>query len=67
MSKPSILFIPGSYTLLSVFQPLFDAVSREGYEIKGIHLPAVGPSSRRGRDTPGSSMDDDAAVIAQEA
>jgi hypothetical protein len=67
MSKPSILFIPGSYTLLSVFQPLFDAVSKGGYEIKGIHLPTVGPSSRQGRDTPGPSMYDDAAAIAQEA
>jgi hypothetical protein len=67
MSKPSILFIPGSYTLLSVFQPLFDAISKEGYEIIGIHLPTVGSSSRQGRDGPAPSMYDDAAVIAQEA
>lgn len=66
MSKPSIIFIPGSYVLLPVYQPLFDAVSKAGYEIKGIHPPTVGLSSRQGRDGPAPSMYDDAAVIAQE-
>ncbi|KAK5943066.1 hypothetical protein PMZ80_004071 [Knufia obscura] len=66
MSKPIILFIPGAYVLLPVYQPLFDAVSNAGYEIKGIHPPTVGLSSRQGRDGPAPSMYDDAAVIAQE-
>ena len=66
MSKPSIIFIPGSYVLLSVYQPLFDAVSKAGYEIKGIHPPTVGLRSRQGRDGPAPSMYDDAAMIAQE-
>ena len=67
MSKPSIIFIPGSYVLLPVYQPLFDAVSKAGYEIKGIHPPTVGRSSRQGRDGPAPSMYDDAAAIAHEA
>lgn len=53
--------------LLPVYQQIFDAVSEAGYEIKGIHPPTVGPSSRQGRDGPAPSMYDDAAVIAQEA
>ncbi|KAK5197987.1 hypothetical protein LTR99_009405 [Exophiala xenobiotica] len=67
MSKPSILFFPGSFVLVSLYQPIFDAVSEAGYEIKGIHLPSVGPSSRQGRDGPAPSMYDDAAMVAQEA
>ncbi|KIX02763.1 uncharacterized protein Z518_08705 [Rhinocladiella mackenziei CBS 650.93] len=67
MSKPTILFIPGSYVLLPVYQSLFDAVSKAGYDIKGIHLPTIGQSSREGRDGPAPSMYEDAAVIAQEA
>ncbi|EXJ73903.1 uncharacterized protein A1O5_02197 [Cladophialophora psammophila CBS 110553] len=67
MSNPSIIFIPGSYVLLPVYQPLFDAVSEAGYEIKGIHPPTVGLSSRQGRESPAPSMYDDAAVIAQAA
>lgn len=67
MSKPSIIFIPGSYVLLPVYQPLFDGISKAGYEIRGIHPPTVGLSSRQGRDGPAPSMYDDATVIAQEA
>jgi pimeloyl-ACP methyl ester carboxylesterase len=66
MSKPSILFFPGSFVLVSVYQPIFDAVSKAGYEIKGIHPPSIGPSSRQGRDGPAPSMYDDAAVVAKE-
>jgi pimeloyl-ACP methyl ester carboxylesterase len=67
MSKPTIIFIPGSFSLLSTYQSLFDGVSKEDYEIKGIHIPTVGPSSAQGRDGPAPSMYDDATVIAQEA
>jgi alpha-beta hydrolase superfamily lysophospholipase len=65
MSKPSVLFVPGSYCLLSLYQPLFDAVTEAGYEIIGVHPPTVGPSSRQGRDGPAPSMYDDAEVIAK--
>ena len=67
MAKPSIIFVPGSYVLLPIYKPLFDAVSKSGYEIIGIHPPTVGLSSRQGRDGPAPSMYEDAAVIAQEA
>ena len=67
MSKPSIILIPGSFCLLPVYRPLFDAVSEAGYEIKGLHPPTVGLSSRQRRDGPAPSMYDDAAAIAREA
>lgn len=67
MASVSILFIPGSYVLLPVYQPLLDAITKAGYEIKAMHLPTIGPSSREGRDSPAPSMYDDAAAIAQEA
>ncbi|KAH8886243.1 alpha/beta-hydrolase [Thozetella sp. PMI_491] len=65
MAKPSIVFIPGSYTPLRVYQSLFEAISKEGYEIDGIHPPTVGPSSGEGANCPAPSMYDDAAAIAQ--
>jgi hypothetical protein len=66
MSNLSILFIPGSYVLLPVYHLVFDAVSAAEHDIKGIHLPTIGPSSRQGREGPAPSMYDDAAIIAQE-
>ena len=66
MSKPSIIFVPGSYCLLSLYQALFDGVFKAGYEIKGIHLPTIGPSSRQGRESPAPSIYEDAVVIAEE-
>ncbi|KAK5175687.1 uncharacterized protein LTR77_000826 [Saxophila tyrrhenica] len=66
MAKPIILFLPGSFVHISVYQPIFDAVSGAGYVIKGIHPPSIGPASREGRDGPGPNMYDDAAVIAAE-
>ncbi len=66
MSRPVILYIPGSYSLLHLYQPIFDGVSKEGFDIKGIHLPTIGLSSQQGRPGPAPSMYDDAAVIAEE-
>jgi len=66
MSKPSILFFPGSFVLVSGYQPIFAAVTKVGYEIKGIHPPSIGPRSREGREGPGPTMYDDANVVAQE-
>lgn len=66
MSEPSILFFPGSFVLVSVYQPIFDAVSAAGYEINGVHPPSIGPSSRLGRDGPAPSMHDDSAFVARE-
>ena len=66
MTKPSVLLVPASYCLLSIYQPLIDAVSQAGYEIKGIHLPTIGPRSREGQPSTAPSMYDDAAAIAHE-
>lgn len=66
MALPAILYIPGSFSPLHLFQPLFDGVSKEGLDIKGIHLPTIGLSSREGRPGPAPSMYDDAAVITKE-
>lgn len=66
MTKPSIIFCPGSFNLPSEYQAIFDGVIEAGYEMKGIHLPSIGPGSQQGRDTPAPSMYDDAALIAEE-
>ncbi|OQV07092.1 hypothetical protein CLAIMM_11576 [Cladophialophora immunda] len=66
MSQISVLFFPGSYCLLPLYQPLLNAVTEAGCEIKGIHPPTVGPSSRQGYAHTAPSMYDDAAVLAQE-
>lgn len=66
MTKPSIVFIPGSYVLLSAYHSFLNAISDAGYEVKSIHLPTIGLSSREGRPGPAPSMYDDAAVIADE-
>ena len=67
MSQPSIIFCGGSFTPLSVYQPILDAVSKEGHEIQGIPLLTVSSSSGKGDDGPAPSMYEDAEVIAQEA
>lgn len=66
MSKPSIAFVPGSFILVESYQPIFDAISEAGYEIKGIRLPSIGPGSRQGTNNLAPSMYDDAATIARE-
>ncbi|KIW13901.1 hypothetical protein PV08_06682 [Exophiala spinifera] len=66
MSNTSILFFPGSYCLTSLYQPLLDAVTEAGYEIKAIHPPTVGPRSRQGYAHKAPSMYDDASVLARE-
>ena len=67
MSKSVVLFVPGSYCLLSLYQPLFDKISKAGVTIQGIALPTIGPESQQGRNEAAPSMYDDAAVIAQAA
>lgn len=66
MSKPSIIFVPGSYNLISEYIPIIDAVAVVGYEVIPISLPTIGPRSRQGRDSPAPSMYEDAAAIATE-
>ncbi len=66
MSKPSILFIPGSFVLPELYDPVVEAVRAKGCDIKVLHLPSVGPSARTGREGPAPSMHDDAAFVARE-
>lgn len=64
MSKPVIVFVPGSYVLNSSYKEFLDGISKAGYEVHSVDLPTIGPSSRQGRDTPAPSIHDDASVIA---
>lgn len=66
MSKPSIVFVPGSYVLVSAYQPILEALSDQGYEVTAVTLPTIGPASRQGRDEPAPPMYEDAEAIAQE-
>ena len=67
MSKPSILFIPGSFSLPEFYDPVMDAVAAKGYEIRGLHLPSVGLKAGQGREGTPPTMYDDATFIAKEA
>ncbi|KAI0841801.1 alpha/beta-hydrolase [Hypoxylon sp. FL0890] len=65
MSKPSIVLVPGSFSLPEFYDNILKAVTARGYEIKGLHYPSVG---RKTGPRPGEppSMYDDAAFIAKE-
>jgi alpha-beta hydrolase superfamily lysophospholipase len=67
MSKPSILVIPGSFSLPKFYDTVMDPVAAQGYEIRGLHLPSVGLSADAGRPGAPATMYDDAAFIAAEA
>ncbi|KIW99729.1 uncharacterized protein Z518_11142 [Rhinocladiella mackenziei CBS 650.93] len=67
MSKPTILLIPGSFSLPDPYDPVVDAVRAGGYEIRVLHLPSVGISAGHGREGAPPSMYDDAAFVAKEA
>jgi hypothetical protein len=66
MSKPSILFIPGSFSVPDFYDPVFSAVRSKGYELKGLHKPSAGLKSGPREGAP-PTMYDDAAYIASEA
>ncbi len=66
-SKPSIILIPGSFGLPEFYNPVFELVRAKGYDIRGVHKPSVGLSSRQPRPGPLPTMYDDAAHIAKEA
>jgi hypothetical protein len=65
MSKPSILFIPGSFALPEFYDSIITGVTSAGYSIRALHLPTVGPKIGP-VDADPPSMYADAAVIAQE-
>jgi alpha-beta hydrolase superfamily lysophospholipase len=65
MSKPSILFIPGSFALPEFYDPVVNAVAAKGYEIRALHLPSVGLKTGPREGEP-PTMYDDATFIAKE-
>jgi hypothetical protein len=65
MSKPSILLIPGSFSLPEFYDPVLNAVASKGYEIRGLHLPSVACTRGPQEDAP-KTMYDDAVMIAKE-
>jgi alpha-beta hydrolase superfamily lysophospholipase len=64
MTKPSIIFVPGSFVRPEFYDPVVDAVKSQGYSIHALHIPSVGPET--GPVGPPPSMYDDAAFIARE-
>ena len=65
MAKPSILMIPGSFTLPEIYDNIVDEVKARGYEIRALHLPSVGLETGPREGEP-PTMYDDAAFIAKE-
>lgn len=64
MSKPSIIFVPGSFGLPEFYDPVINAVAAKGYEIRALHYPSVGLRTGEGREGVPPTMYDDAAFIA---
>ncbi|OTA60424.1 alpha/beta-hydrolase [Hypoxylon sp. EC38] len=65
MPKPSIVLVPGSFSLPEFYDNILNAVKAKGYEIEGLHYPSVGlKTGPRTGELP--SMYDDAAFISKE-
>ncbi len=41
MDKPSILIVPGGFTLPELYSGVITHVASEGYSIEALHLPSV--------------------------
>jgi hypothetical protein len=61
MDKPTILIVPGGFTLPELYSDVISHVASEGYSVQALHLPSIGYKT----DVPGT-MQDDAAFIASE-
>ena len=61
MDKPTILIVPGGFTLPELYSDVTTHVASEGYSVQALHLPSVGYKT----NVPGT-MQDDAAFIASE-
>jgi hypothetical protein len=61
MDKPTILIVPGGFTLPELYEKVVNHVSSKGYPIHALHLPSVGYKTNR----PGT-MQDDAAFVSTE-
>lgn len=66
MSKPSIILIPGSFSLPEFYDTVVDPIAAKGYEIRALHNPSSGLKTGPREGTP-PTMYDDAAQIAAEA
>ena len=61
MDKPTILIVPGGFTLPELYNEVTSHISSKGYPVHALHLPSVGYKT----DHPGT-MQDDAAFISSE-
>lgn len=61
MDKPTILIVPGGFTLPELYSDIITHVVSEGYSVQALHLPSVGYKT----NVPGT-MQDDAAFVASE-
>ena len=65
MSKPSIILVPGSFSLPELYDPIVKGVAAKGYEIMALHLPTIGLKTGPREGAP-PTMYEDAAFIAEE-
>ncbi|CAG8970987.1 hypothetical protein HYALB_00007655 [Hymenoscyphus albidus] len=63
MSKPSIIFVTGSFSVPALYDSMFEAVRARGYEIQGFHHLTAGLRAREGRPGEPPTMYDDAAAL----
>ena len=66
MAKPSIILVPGSFSLPEFYDTVFEPVRAKGYDIRGLHKPTVGLSAGKPRPGAPPTMYDDADYIAGE-
>lgn len=66
MSRPSIIFITGSFALPELYDNIVQALAAANISIKVLHLPSVGLGPNVGREGAPPTMLDDAAFISAE-
>lgn len=64
--SPTILFVPGSFTLPVAFDSIVNALAAQNISARVLHLPSIGLSPDTGRPGTPPSAYDDAAFIASE-
>jgi alpha-beta hydrolase superfamily lysophospholipase len=42
MDKPTILIVPGGFTLPELYSDVISHVASEGYSVQALHLPSIG-------------------------
>ncbi|KAF9690988.1 hypothetical protein EKO04_011265 [Ascochyta lentis] len=66
MSTLKFLFVPGSFTLPTTFDPAISSLATHNISARALHLPSVGLSPNAGKQGTPPSMYDDADFIAAE-